>query len=580
MNQQNRALKINASLTDNQNSADDKLIFKQESTSDKHQPLCKTTNSSVWRILIADDEEDVHSITRFALADFTFDGLKIDLVSAYSAKEAISLLSENNGFSLILLDVVMKGADGLDLVNYIRNDLNDSSTRIVLRTGQPGLAPESEVVEKYDINDYLLKSEVTTTRLRSAITVGLRSYKNIMAVNSERKIAVEAMKSSQARFEFLAHMSHEIRTPMYGVIGSAELLLESELTQEQENNVNAINASGKVLLALINKILEFSKSKSGHLELEKIDFSLTELILDVEHIFKLKITAKDLAFKVSVQKGVPIFLKGDAVRIKQVLINFIGNAIKFTERGSINLKISYRDLKNQQVELIFEVIDSGIGIDKQKQKKLFQPFTQAEKSTSRVYGGTGLGLTISRQIARQMGGDISVSSVVDKGSVFRFELTIDVGSENAYQHLENEKHNEQSTKQITPADYCILVVEDNEINQMVTAKILTNLGYQIDVSGNGEEAINLIEKKHFDLILMDCNMPVMDGYTSTKLLRKQDKFKDLPIIAMTAGILPEDEQKCLECGMNDFVTKPTSQKVINKIIQKWLIRAVSKNTPN
>lgn len=395
-------------------------------------------------------------------------------------------------------------------------------------------------------------------------------------IEQRKKIEKELQKSkeiaetaSRAKSDFLANMSHEIRTPMNGVLGTLQLLQQSKLTHDQEEYVNIAYNSGEALLTLLNDILDFSKIEAGKLELESIPFDLRTLIKELTVLLEKKAEEREVELNVEVDAELPSFIKGDSVRIRQILINLMTNAIKFTEKGivTVNAKVLERDEKS--VRLRLEVVDTGIGIGEDEQRKLFNSFTQADGSTTRKYGGTGLGLTIVRQLVTVMRGRLGVDSVSGHGACFWAEIGFAIVEEEISQKV---------LKKITADDVELkgraLLVEDNPVNQIVASKMLDKLGLTYEVVNNGDEAISKLKASHeFDVVLMDCQMPVMDGYDATEALREYEsetQLKRLPVIAMTANAMEGDEEKCLAAGMDDYVAKPVKLQALKDALARRL----------
>lgn len=532
-----------------------------------------------YLVLVVDDDEYVHQLTNMVLKNFSFEGNNIRLESVMSAGAAKTFLADNPDVAVILLDVVMETDDaGLQLVNHIRNTLHDNEVRLLIRTGQPGAAPEESVFHDYDINDYLSKTDLTAHKLRMALLNALRSYrdikhaaelqKQIMLVERESQAAEAA---SEAKSQFLAHMSHEIRTPLNGIIGIADILAGTKLTDEQVSYLNTIRMSGQALLSIINDILDFSKIEAGKLELEQTSFSLNDICQSINAIFLAPLRDKNLEFKLNIDSSIPETIKGDPLRLKQILLNLVGNSIKFTETGSIGINVDFasRDPSSANGFMLrFTVFDSGIGIPPAKQKELFDAFTQVDSSTTRKYGGTGLGLQITKRLVELMGGDIKVESEAGSGSKFIFTIAAETGT------LPKEVAQEgvTGTQSHKPSEEVyVLVAEDNTTNQLVVKAMLKRLGYQFEIANNGQEAINKLEEEgaNYDLVLMDCQMPVLDGFATTRNLRKKDSYKELPIIALTAGATAQEQKMCYEAGMSDFLSKPITIEALEKVLLKW-----------
>lgn len=388
-------------------------------------------------------------------------------------------------------------------------------------------------------------------------------------------LAIKAEEASKAKSAFLANMSHEIRTPLNAVIGMTYLLKQTQLSQIQTEYVEKITISSQILLSLINDILDLSKIEAGKLHIEKTQFNLTSAIDAIQNIITPKIYEKNLEFSIDTHLDCTNELIGDPLRLKQILINLLGNSVKFTEKGKITLSVTQKEhYKADNITLLFAITDTGIGMDQQQIEKLFQPFTQADESTTRRFGGTGLGLSISKRLVELMGGRMWVESKVGEGSTFSFELPFEI----AQQKNMPESHNTQapqSAKRIEPDAHNLkgikaLLVEDVKINQLVAVGILNTAGIEVTVAENGKEAIEKAKTKGFDVILMDIQMPVMDGLTAAKHIREIDGLQDIPIIAMTANAMDKDIKKSRDAGMNDHLSKPVDPKTLFATLQKWI----------
>ncbi|MFA6202188.1 MAG: PAS domain-containing protein [Gallionella sp.] len=374
---------------------------------------------------------------------------------------------------------------------------------------------------------------------------------------------------AQSKSEFLANMSHEIRTPMNAVIGLSELALDSTDPAEKQSHLQQINDSSRSLMGILNDILDLSKIEAHQLSVEKIQFNLTELLDSIQRIFTLSAAGCDIEFKVVRDADIHQLLLGDPLRLRQILTNLLGNAFKFTPKGLVTLNVSQIENAADSTTLRFSVKDSGIGMSPGQISALFQPFSQADSSISRRFGGTGLGLTISRNLAQLMGGDIKVESQAGAGSTFSVELTFSKVQVSEPQRRQSDKAPPE-LREIAHAlrGKHVLLTEDNRINQLVATKMLEKIGLLVDIANNGEEAIQRLQEKTYDIVLMDIQMPVMDGLEATRLIRQDARFTNLPIVAMSAGVTLDEKSACDNAGMTGFVAKPiNSTELINKLIE-------------
>ncbi len=387
-------------------------------------------------------------------------------------------------------------------------------------------------------------------------------------VEKELQKAKEAAETaSKTKSEFLANMSHEIRTPMNGILGTLQLLQSTEMSESQKEYVKIAYSSGESLLSLLNDILDFSKIEAGKLELELIPFRVRSVVKELVVLLKQKADERQVKLISDLDEDLPEYIKGDSVRIRQVLANLMTNAIKFTENGEVRVCVSVMEKDDKIARLKFEVVDTGIGIAEEVQRKLFNSFTQADGSTTRKYGGTGLGLAIVRQLVTLMRGRLGVESEAGKGSNFWVEIAFEIASGDMLEEKEPVVEVEKQLQGMA------LLVEDNPVNQVVAKKMLEKLGMQYEVVSNGVEAIERLSQPHeFKLVLMDCQMPVMDGYEATQKLREYEAASDLPrlpVIAMTANAMEGDKDKCLEAGMDDYVAKPVKQQALKSALEKY-----------
>ncbi len=368
----------------------------------------------------------------------------------------------------------------------------------------------------------------------------------------EAKKKVE--EGSKAKTEFLSTMSHEIRTPMNAIIGMTNLLAKDNPREDQLEQLEILDFSAKTLLSLINDVLDFSKIESGKIEFEDLDFDLPYLLKGIIESFRFNTQKKGISLKLDIEDDVPEVLLGDSARLTQILNNLVSNAVKFTDKGEVKIGVKKTGQDDDKVSLQFYVSDTGVGISKDKQEKIFESFTQERTDTSRIFGGTGLGLTISKKLVDLQGGSIRVESTKGEGSTFYVGLTFELGDETQVDKLQSDKR--ISSKSLEGIK--VLLVEDNLINQKVMTRFLEKWHMEITVANNGNEALNKVNEEHFHIILMDLQMPMMDGYQSSQAIRTIDdqRKRNIPIIALTAAALKEVKEKVYASGMNDFITKP------------------------
>lgn len=381
-----------------------------------------------------------------------------------------------------------------------------------------------------------------------------------------RKAKKQADNNALMKEQFMANMSHEIRTPMNAILGFAGLMQKTRLDNTQSEYVSAIKTSGSNLLNIINDILDFSKIEAGKLHIEKISFDLLNLIGSLKLMFEEKAEEKRIGLLVDMDKRVPQFIYGDPTRLTQVLVNLLSNAVKFTHKGQVQLFVEPEEINNERVKLSFRVKDSGVGIPAAKHKDVFERFNQGNADTTRLYGGTGLGLSIVKSLVEMQDGDISFTSKENEGTEFKFSITYPVSYEKTQTGTEPKQliFSSRGGRNLE-----VLLAEDNVFNQKLASTLLGSFGLEVTVVSNGLEAIDILRKKSFDVILMDIQMPGLDGYHATQKIRNELKL-NTPVIAMTAHIMQGELEKCISYGMNDYLSKPFKESELYNVLYKCI----------
>jgi signal transduction histidine kinase/CheY-like chemotaxis protein len=505
---------------------------------------------------------------------YRFEKRHIDLTVPLGAQEkqlgTIILQADNSAFHAILTRLLFVVSGILIATLLLALFLSRILSRFVSRPVL-SLAGTMETICRQE--NYSVRAEKISQDELGVLVAGINSMLDGIERRDEQLLVAKqaAEDANRAKSRFLAQMSHEIRTPMNGVIGIASLLLKTSLDDKQRKFVHTICRSGESLLSLINDILDFSKIEAGKLELEKLHFNLRQLAEETIDLFSNRADEQEVRLSCFVYSAVPAYVVGDPGRLRQVLMNLLGNALKFTRLGEVSLRVFLEsDTVDNDVHLRFEVSDSGIGISQDKQREIFTAFSQADGSTTRRFGGTGLGLAICHQLVQMMGGRIGVESKEGQGSTFWFTALFPLGS--FHESVAAPDDTQPGRDETFCFNACVLVAEDNVTNQIVAQGMLEQLGCSVDIVDNGKEAVTVVAAKNYDFIFMDCQMPVMDGYEATSRIRQMEKKSGavrIPIIALTAHAMKGDREHCLAVGMDDYLVKPFTEQQLATILGKW-----------
>jgi signal transduction histidine kinase len=512
------------------------------------------------RLLVVDDNEMNRDMLSRRLARR---GYSVDVAGDGTA--ALGLVDSGH-YDLVLLDVMMPGIDGMEVLKRIRERHTMAELPVIMVTAKD---EKDDVVSalKMGANDYVTKP-INFPEVKARVTTHLR-LKNMQAELKEAKDT--ALRASGAKSDFLASMSHEIRTPMNAIIGMSELLSETSLDTEQREYVQVLRSAGEALLDLINDILDISKIEAGRLELEQTDFDVRELVQTIYKIMSTRTWQKGIGLDYAVGEDVPSVLSGDPARLRQIIINLIGNSIKFTDKGGIKLKVDRDKSSEDGRTLLFTVSDTGIGIPPEKHETIFDKFSQADASTTRRYGGTGLGLAICRRLCEKMGGRIWVESVPGEGSSFKFTASFGTS-----EHLQEGigRPASSSAPEGGPAARAlhILLADDAPQNRMLVQAYLKKTEHSVEIAEDGRAAVDKFKSGGFDIVLMDVQMPVMDGYSATREIRNWESemgARHTPVIALTAHALNEEAQKSMEAGCDAHLVKPIKKQVLLDALERY-----------
>ncbi len=484
--------------------------------------------ASLRALLIEDNAADADLLVEMLAGEEQF--IRIDRVECMA--DAESFLKEMTDIDAILLDLGLPDCDGLD--SLARATSAARHVPVVVLTGLDDEELGIEAVRK-GAQDYLPKGHATPRILARVI-----------------HHAVERNRIVEARSQFLANVSHELRTPMNAILGMIDLALRNDLSHTVRDYLSTARESADLLLGLLNNLLDSAKIASGHLELESAPLSIGQIVDQTAHVLAARAGEKGLAFHYAVPDNVPPSVLGDKLRLRQVLLNLGGNAVKFTERGEVSLDVQVESLDRGEACLKFVIRDTGVGIPQEDLDRIFKPFTQADASTARQFGGTGLGLSISADLVAMMRGKLWAESEPDEGSIFYFTVCLPVSSE-----LVPSREASTTSFPALAKALRILLVEDNSASQKLAVHLFREAGHAVDVAEDGRKALEMIEEAAYDVVLMDVQMPVMDGLTATAAIRaREPPGTHVPIIAMTARAMKGDRERCLAAGMDEYISKP------------------------
>lgn len=530
--------------------------------------LCTVQINSKINVLLVDDSSFMRKMLTNILSP-----KKFNIIEAINGQEGLDIL-EDVEIHLVILDFEMPVMDGIEFIEKVKQNINFLDLPIIMLSGNDDKNIIARAL-KNGASDFL-KKPFATEELLLKCDLHVKNYINVKIIKQKDKELISSLEKTreaeQHKAMFLANMSHEIRTPLNAIMGFVDLLADDEKNDVKKNYLNTIQKSGDMLLHLINDVLDFSKIDNGKLDINKEVFVLDELIELVETLYRPMLEKKGLTFQSIIEKNVPKNINSDFLRIKQILTNLIANAIKFTnDKGEVRLEVS---LNEDKKSVKFSIIDTGIGIAKENHKKVFDLFSQAEKTTTKNFGGTGLGLSICSKLVSLLGGNIAVTSELLQGSCFYFDIPIgDVSKKTVVHHESDAK--KRIEKITTQYNQHVLLVEDNVTNQKFMKIILSKHKLSFDIASDGFEAIELYKKNKYNMIFMDENMPNMSGVETTKNIRQiEKKQKNIytPIVALTANALVGDEQRFKDAGMDEYLTKPLNRERLAEILAKYFDR--------
>lgn len=529
-----------------------------------------------WKVLIVDDEPDIHAMTRFALDNFKFADKPLQLLKAVSSAEAREVLVAEPDIAVALIDVVMETDNaGLQLIDFIRNELKYSFIRLIIRTGQAGMAPEKEVIERYDIDDYKNKTELRANKLHTTMRMALKSYRALNALEQARQEAEQAHQkanaANQVKSAFLANISHELRTPLNSILGYAQILLQDKgLTVKQQEELSIIQHSGNYLLTLINDILELSEMEQNEIKFCPSDFRLNLFLQDIVKLFQVRAEQKGISFTYQPLSSLPAVIYADEKRLRQILIHLLSNAIKFTKRGGITLRVGSEKLTGKSqlstsssfFNFRFQIEDTGTGISAENLEKLFLPFEQ-ESNWLQKSEGAGLGLSLTKKLVEGLRGKLQAESELGKGSKFWVDLVFP-------EVLDWKDSIPPFIIGYQGPRRKILVIDDHQEIRFMLTEILKPLGFDVCEASNGLDGLNKVHEFKPDLIITDLVMPVMDGFEFIRKIRTLTAFQHLPILADSVSILEGFQTNGGMDLCNGFFSQPIRTKELLELLQKHL----------
>ncbi len=530
------------------------------------------------KILIVDDTPEKRLAVEVVLQE-----LGQQIVSVDSGAEALRRLLHEE-FAVILLDVNMPEMDGFETAALIRQRKRSEHTPIIFLTAFPDDTYADRGYSVGAVDFILTPASPDVLRTKVAVFVDLYRMTQQIRWQAEERVVlahehaarVAAEQANRAKNEFLANISHELRTPMNAIIGMTDLALKEPLTPILREYLSTVQSSSHVLLELLNEILDLAKMEAGKFTLQSVAFDLRDLIHDLAAAYQFRAADKGLEFVTVVGEDVPESLLGDPMRLRQILNNLISNALKFTDRGRIAVDVGLVSRDERDVVLRLSVSDTGIGISLEDQQRIFAPFAQADASTTRRHGGIGLGLAIATDLIRAMRGKLDMRSEVGKGSTFSVTLSLRIAVQAKAVRHEHEKslsHASDDSASMPSRQLRVLLAEDTRANQLLVNYALKQRGHLVDIAQDGREAVELVAANKYDVVLMDVQMPEIDGFQATASIRNRQSSSKLPIIALTAHAMAGDRQRCLDAGMNDYLTKPLDVAELVELVESWGNRA-------